>query len=168
MALQQISTVAVGTDITQQVGYLIQANDRLGAFDLIFENNGPNTASILLKQYVGTNVAGNVSGYAQLGGIFTVAPASLTTASGAVVGVQGGSVTKHLVVVGKQLGIFGSGSTTVNVSVAIRNSSDLRGASFDFVPTPGHQGWGYDPGTNVNALRPAWGTPPDASNLPLY
>ena len=168
MALQQISTVSIGSDITQQVGYLIQGNDRLGTFDLIFENTGPNTASILVKQFVGTTTVGNVSGYAALGSIFTIAAASGLSASGATIGVQGGTVTKHYTVVGKQLGIFGSGNTTVNVSVAIRNTSDLRGAQWDFVATPGHQGWGYDPSTNVNALRPAWGNPPDRPDLPIY
>jgi len=166
MALQQISTISIGTDITQQTGYLVQGNDRLGTFDLIFENTGPNVASILVKQFVGTLTPGNVSGYAALGSIFTVAAASGLSASGATIGVQGGSVTKHYTVVGKQLGIFGSGNTTVNVSVAIRNTGDLRGAQFDFVPA-GRVGYGFDPGYNINAFRPAWGNPPDAPNLPV-
>jgi hypothetical protein len=163
--MNQISTIPLGTDITQSVGYFVSANDRLGAIDIVFENTGPNQATVVLKQYVGTSAAGNVSGYVPLGTYFTLAPGGNPSSSNGR-NVVGGTVTKHYTVLSKQLGVFGSGNTTINATVVIRNRGDLRGSSFDFVPIA-RKGYGYDSGYNIGATTPNWGAPPDAPNLPV-
>jgi hypothetical protein len=116
--MNQLSSIGFGTDATVFAGYAQSAGDRLGKIDFIFENTGPNQAYIKLGQYDGTT---SPSGYAQIGDAFTVAP--------------GGALTKSYVLLSKRVAFFGSGSTTVNISTAIRNKGDLRGAQIDIVAT---------------------------------
>jgi hypothetical protein len=138
--MNQLSSIGFGTDATVFAGYAQSAGDRLGKIDFIFENTGPNQAYIKLGQYDGTT---SPSGYAQIGDAFTVAP--------------GGALTKSYVLLSKRVAFFGSGSTTVNISTAIRNKGDLRGAQIDIVAV-GRKGWGLDPAFNPPELTKKWGS----------
>lgn len=72
-----------------------------------------------------------------------------------------GTITKSLKLVSKRIGFFGSGGPTfVNISAAIRNPSDLRGAQIDIVAS-GRKGWGYDTAFDKGTLTKNWGPPPD-------
>jgi hypothetical protein len=138
--MNQLSAIGFGTDANVFAGYIQSAGERLGNIDLVFENTGPSQAYIKLMQYDGTT---SPSGYAVVGVPFTVAP--------------GGTTTKSYVLLNKRIGLFGSGSTTVNVSTVIRNKADLRGAQIDIVAV-GRRGYGYDEAYNKAELKKKWGT----------
>lgn len=146
--MNQISSVSFGADATRANGYLLSAGERLGNFDLVLENVGPNAAYVKLMQYDGVT---SPSGFAVIGTPFTVA--------------AGGVLTKSYSLIGKRVGLFGSGNTLVNVSTVLRNKADLRGAQIDLVVT-GRRGWGYDEGWQKNELKKKWGSvsvPPTTS-----
>jgi len=137
--MNQVSSVGFGTDATLLAGYAQSANDRLGNVDFIFENTGSNQVYIQLRQYDGTT---SPSGYANVGSAFTVVP--------------GGTSTRSYTFLSKRIGFFGSGSTKVNISSAIRNKGDLRGAQIDIVAT-GRRSWGYDQAFDKATLTQQWG-----------
>lgn len=143
--MNQQSSIGFGTDATLFAGYAQSANDRLGNIDFIFENTGANQAYIKLAQYDGST---SPSGYATIGVPFTLVP--------------GGVATKSFVILGKRVAFFGSGSTTVNISTAIRNKGDLRGAQIDIVAV-GREGWGLDAAFNPATLTKKWGSVPTVS-----
>lgn len=79
-----------------------------------------------------------------------------------------GTITKSLKLVSKRIGFFGSGvggSTAVNISTAVRNPADLRGAQIDIV-AGGRRGWGYDTAFDKGTLTKNWGAPPDRPSDP--
>lgn len=143
--MNQQSSIGFGSDATRFAGYAQAAGDRLGNIDFIFENTGANQAYIKLAQYDGST---SPSGYADLGAAFTVA--------------AGGVKTVSYVILGKRVAFFGSGNTTVNISTAIRNKGDLRGAQIDIV-AQGRKGWGYDPAFDQPQLTKKWGAVPSVS-----
>lgn len=137
--MNQVSIIPIGTDANLQAGYAFVANDSLGAFDMAFENVGDNTAYLQLRTYDGVSAP---SGYVNLGAAFSLKPRA--------------THTSHLVVLSSQVGIFGSGNTVVNASVAIRNKGNLRGAQID-IKTGGRKGWGFDQAFNVKSFTsPGW------------
>jgi hypothetical protein len=138
--MNQSSKVPFGSNASYLAGYAYRANARLGNIDLIFDNQGANDATIILKE------ATAPSGWTPITTWFTV--------------VAGGNVTKSLKLLSKKVGFFGSGNTTVNVSSAIRNPADLRGAEYDIVIT-GRKDWGFDPAFDTPAFEPNWGDPSD-------
>ncbi len=144
--MNQQSQIGFGADATVLAGYAQATGDRLGAFDLIFENTGANDAVITLKEYTG---AASPSGYANIGGQV-----------GFTIKAGGGTATRSIRSLNKRIGFFGSGNTLVNISTAIRNKADLRGAQIDIVAT-GRRGWGYDPAFDAKSTRANWGTQPD-------
>ena len=121
--MNQVSSVAFGTDANVFQGYAESANDRLGAIDFVFENTGPNAAYIRLAQYDG---ATSPSGFATIDTSYTVSPFTANFLGFAV--APGGTVTRHYTLVSKRVAFFGSGNTIVNISAVLRNKSDLRGA----------------------------------------
>ena len=133
--MNQISGLGFGMDNTVLAGAAHTAGDRLGSFDLIIENTGSNDLTLLFKTY-------SESSWTQIG-------SSVTVKAG------GGTTTEHFSLINKTLGFFGSGNTTANITVVIRNKGDLRGAQID-LKTPGHKGWGYDLGFDKNANRTPW------------
>ncbi len=151
--MNQVSSVAFGTNAYQFQGYAESANDRLGAIDFVFENTGPNTAYIRLAQYDGVT---SPSGYATIDTSYTASPPFTAGFLGFGV-VPGGTVTRHYTLISKRVAFFGSGSTIVNISAVLRNKSDLRGAQIDIVAI-GRRGWGYDEGWNRNELIKKWGS----------
>lgn len=147
--MNQCSQIGFSGDATVLAGYAQAANDRLGAFDLVFENTGSNAAVITLKTWDGTT---SPSGYANVPG-----QVAFTVAAG------GGVVTRSLRLLNKRLGFFGSGNTLVNVSTVIRNKADLRGAQISLVAT-GRRGWGYDDAFNSKETRAGYGAAPDSAS----
>lgn len=133
--MNQQSIIPIGSNATYLAGYAFAANEVLGNVDFIFENVGPGTAYIRLKTYDGVS---SPSGYADLLPAFTIVPK--------------GTVTKSLSLLSTRLGIFGSGNTRLNVSTAIRNKANLRGAQIDFV-TPGKKGYAFDKATNIGEFQ---------------
>jgi hypothetical protein len=129
----QLSMIGLGTDATKAAGYLVAASERLGNFDINFDNTGTGDAFIQLKELTG-------SGFVNLG------------ASQAV--KAGGSKTVSLVLLSKTVGIFGSGKTTINASVNIRNKADLRGADFNIVNLF-KRGYGLDTGASSAVIGTA-------------
>ena len=149
--MNQLSSIGLGSDISVIAGYLLAANDRLGKFDIVVENNGLTDATIILKEYTGRTGGVAVSGFEPIGSHFVVK--------------AGGTLTRGYTLLSKKVGLFGSGNATVNVSTVIRNKGNLRGAQIDIV-NAGRRGWGFDPGFNTKAFKPVWGSPPDAPALP--
>jgi len=139
--INQVSSIGFGSDISVMEGYVQAANERLGNFDLIIENRGANTLTILLKE-CGLS-AGGTGPYTPLGGYYTV--------------VAGGIKSINLSVLSQRIGFFGSGNTTANFSTVIKNAADLRGAQIDIVAT-GRRGYGFDTANDTKAGRPKWGT----------
>lgn len=150
--MNQISVIPLGTDASKLAGYSANNNDRLGRVDLVIENVGDNVASILVKQLDLTAIAYGGSGSTPPSGV------TAATAGGAGGGVQAGTWTTivalftvaakatktiKLVVSNKTIGFFGSGNTIVNISPAMRNPANLRGAQFD-IQQPGRAGYGFD------------------------
>lgn len=150
--MNQASSVPFGTDATVFQAYAQSANERLGAIDFVFENTGPNTAYIRLAQYDGTT---SPSGFATIDTSYTASPFTANFLGFAV--APGGTVTRHYNLISKTVAFFGSGSTTVNISAALRNPSDLRGSQIDIVPA-GRRSWGYNEGWNRNELIKKWGS----------
>lgn len=152
--MNQVSAIGFGVDADKLAGYAQAVNDRLGNFDLIVENTGDNTLYMIVREQKHTTVA-YASGYADVGSWFTVVPR----------GVQ----TKSYSLVSKRVGFFGSGrdsnaaaaSTKANVSVVLRNKSDLRGAQIDIV-SMARRGWGVDEAFDAPTLTKKWGAPPDS------
>ena len=145
--MNQNSSVGFGTDANILAAYAHAANDRLGNFDLVVENTGANTLYLQVREHDGVT---SPSGYANLGAAFTVVPR--------------GTVTRSYLLLSKQIGFFGSGNTTANISTAIRNPADLRGAQIDIV-VQGRTGWGFDNAFDKKAFRsPGWGPFPDNGN----
>lgn len=147
--MNQQSQIGFGTDATVLAGYAQATGDRLGAFDLIFENTGANDAVITLKEYTGTLAAASPSGYANIGGQV-----------GFTIKAGGGTATRSIRSLNKRMGFFGSGNTLVNITTVIRNKADLRGAQIDIIST-GRRGWGYDPAFDSKSTRANWGVQPD-------
>lgn len=143
--MNQQSAIGFGSDATKFAGYAQAAGDRLGNIDFIFENTGANQAYVKLAQYDGST---SPSGYADIGAAITLAP--------------GGVKTVSYVILGKRVAFFGSGNTTVNISTALRNHGDLRGAQIDIVAV-GRKGWGYDPAFDQPQLTKKWGNVPSVS-----
>lgn len=133
--MYQSSKVPFGTNPAVFNGYLQRANARLGNIDLIYQNEGANDAHILVQE------ATAPSGYTPVGGWFEV--------------VAGGTVTRSYNLLSKKIGFFGTGNTTVNISAAIRNPADLRGAEYD-LQVVGRKNWGYDPAFDTAAYEPNW------------
>lgn len=150
--MNQVSSVAFGTNAFVFQGYAESANDRLGAIDFVFENTGPNTAYIRLGQYDGVT---NPSGFATIDTTYTAAPFTTNFLGFAV--APGGAVTRHYTLISKRVAFFGSGNTIVNISAVLRNKADLRGAQIDIVTT-GRRGWGYDEGWERTELVKKWGS----------
>lgn len=150
--MNQASSVPFGTDATVYQAYAQSANERLGAIDFVFENTGPNTAYIRLAQYDGTT---SPSGFATIDTSYTASPFTANFLGFAV--APGGTVTRHYNLISKTVAFFGSGSTTVNISAALRNPSDLRGSQIDIIPA-GRRSWGYNEGWNRNELIKKWGS----------
>lgn len=139
--LPQSSKIPFGTNPAVFNGFVYRANDRLGNIDLIYENVGANTASILVQEAVAP------SGYTPVGGWFNV--------------VAGGTLTRSYTLLSKKIAFFGTGNTVVNVSAAIRNPADLRGEGWD-LQIVGRKGWAYDPAFDTAAFEPNW---PNLSDL---
>lgn len=149
--MNQASQVPFGVDASVVAGYAQRANERLGNVDFIFENTGLKDANIIVKEWDGTT---SPSGYKAIGTWFTVDAK--------------GTTTKSFSLVSKRVGFFGSGvggSTAVNITAAIRNPADLRGAQIDIV-AGGRRGWGYDDAFDRATLTKNWGPPPDRPSDP--
>lgn len=146
--MTQASSIGFGNDATVMAGYAHRANDRLGTFTLIVENVGDNDLYLRIKEHDGTTAP---SGYADIGGAINV--------------VARGQQTVNLSLISKQIGFFGSGNTIANISSAIRNRADLRGAQIDIVPV-GKRGWSLDAGFDRGLLE-NWGPHPDTGDAPL-
>lgn len=142
--MNQSSLVPFGTSTTDLNGYAQAAGDRLGNFDLIFENIGDNAVNIDVKEL---NAAGT-------------SYATVLVNTGSI--VARGTKTVSVKSVSKRLGFFtnAGGNTSVNISTAIRNKGDLRGAQIDIVAT-GKRGWGLDVGHNPATTQKRWGLVPD-------
>ena len=145
--LNQISGVPFGSDATLLAGYATAINERLGNIDFVVENTGPNTLWMEFREYTGVATPLAASGYINLGAALTVVP--------------GGVAHQSLSILSQQIGFFGSGNTTANISCVFRNPADRRGAQIDIFVV-GRKGWSVDPGFPVKAYRPNWGSPPDS------
>ena len=138
--MNQISKIPIGTDITKLEGFALTANAKLGSIDVIYENTGPNNAILELQQFVPTSGASGA--YVPIGGSFSIA--------------RGGVVSKSYVILSQRFGLFGSGPTTINMTVTIRNPSELRGGEFT-LDYQGRTGWNnYDVAFDVAAVTPTW------------
>jgi len=136
----QLGQVPFGTDATTISGYALRASDRLGTFDITFENLGTNTAYIALRELVSGYPAYTYNAQtAVLGSPFTLTPGAVTT--------------KHLSVTSEQIGLFGSGNTQVGVTLLFRNPADRRASPLIEAIAVGKQGWGFAPGYNQNAFQ---------------
>lgn len=147
----QISVIGLGTDISKLAGYTVYGGARLGRVDLVMENVGDNTATLTIKEFAPTwdglsasSWASNKTPSGTQTGTWTTVVANFT------IGARATKTTK-LVVVGKTLGIFGSGNTTVNVTPILRNPANLRGAQFDIIQ-PGRAGFGFETGFDQTAF----------------
>ena len=136
----QLGQVPFGTDATTISGYAIRASDRLGTFDVAFENVGTNTAYIKFLELVSGYPAYTYNSQSPVLGVpFTVGPGNL--------------VTKHLSVTSEQIGLFGSGNTQVAVTLLFRNPADRRASPLLELIAVGKQNWGFAPGYNQNAFQ---------------
>jgi hypothetical protein len=140
---QQLSNIAFGTDATTLSGYALRLNDRFGAVDLIFENVGANQATLFIREYT--------SGYPNYTYPATGSQYFNTGFGAAIVIPPGGVKTQHLVQASTQMGLFGSGNTSVNVTIALRNPADRRNPEIECIPV-GKQNWGFAPGFNSTAF----------------
>ena len=142
--MNQISCVPFGTGTADLNGYAHASGDRLGCLDLIFENIGDNAVTIDVKEL---NAAGT-------------SYATTLASTGSI--VARGTKTVSVKTVSKRLGFFtnAGGNTSVNISTAIRNKGDLRGAQIDIVAT-GRKGWSFDVGHNKATTQKFWGPQPD-------
>ncbi len=143
--MNQISSIGFGDDANVLAGYALSANDRLGNIDLLIENTGDNDLYLKVAEYDG---ATSPSGYAALGAAQSI--------------VARGQKTVSLNLLSKQIGFFGSGDTTANISTVIRNKADLRNPQIDIVPVFARKGWGFNEGIDKAAFRsPGYDSPPD-------
>ena len=131
--MNQLSQIGFGTNIQVCAGYAQATGDRLGPVDFVIHNTGNNALTLQLREHDGTT---SPSGYKNVVGV-----SAFTTI------VAGGVATLHTTLLGKQVGFFGSGSTTANISPVLRNKADLRGAQIDSD--------GTTPSTRVRSVRPA-------------
>ncbi len=129
--MTQASTIGLGADASVLAAYAYRSSDRLGNFDILYENIGDNDAYLRVKQLVGTT-------YTDVDVVGTIKAK--------------GTVSRSYCLVAQQIAFFGSGNTSLNASFAIRTPSDLRGASFTLVPV-GRQGWSTAPGYNSAAYN---------------
>lgn len=149
--MNQVSQVSFGPDATQHQAYVLNGNERLGNLDLVIENTDSSATLVFIPKVQSTLTP---SGFANVSSPVSIVPRGVKTIS--------------LNLLGKKLGLFGSGqdssgravSVTANVSAVIRNKGDLRGAQLDIVNV-GRRGWGYDKGFNKASTGLRWGTPPD-------
>lgn len=157
--MNQLSAIGFGVDADVFAGYAQSANDRLGDIDLVVENTGSTTLYMVVRQYDGNT---SPSGFANVGDAFVVVP--------------GGTQSKHFNLLNKRIGFFGSGNTATdlsgtatsakaNISTALRNKADLRGAQISIV-AGGRRGWGFDEGFDSHTLAKKFGTPPDFPSEP--
>ena len=138
--MNQISKIPIGTDITKLEGFALTANAKLGQIDVIFENTGTNDCLLQVQQFVPTSGASGA--YTALGSSFSVK--------------RGGVVSKSFVITSARFGLFGSGPTTVNMTVTIRNPAELRGGEFT-LDYQGRTGWNnYDVAFDSAAVTPTW------------
>ncbi len=144
--MQNFAKIGLGADANDLAGSAFTPNDRLGPVNIQIENiqpeNAPaagNAAYVVIKQLTGSGWANLVSG-------FSVA--------------AGGRVNKEVKVFTKKIGFFGSGNTTVTISVQHAHGSALRGGQID-VEATGRRGYGYDTGVDgaVNHPGLVGGTP---------
>jgi len=133
--MNQISSIGFGSDASVLAGYALAADGRLGNISLVVENTGANSLYLQIREHTGTT---SPSGYSNLGTAVTVVPKGIKDI--------------NLNLLSKQIGFFGSGNTTANISTVIRNKGDLRGAQIDIVPVS-RQGWGYADGFSTAAFR---------------
>lgn len=157
--MNQISSIGFGPNAELLSAYAHTVNRRLGNIDFVFENTGDNTLWIQVRQFDGV---ASPSGYANVGAALLIVP--------------GGTVTASYNLLGKEIGFFGSGNTSIdgtgtatsakaNISTIIRNKSDLRGAQIDIEPV-GRKGWGYDAAFNRGNLTKEWGSvDPDSGDI---
>lgn len=134
--MKQVSIIPFGTDASKIAGYAI-STQRLGNFDLLIENVGDTTLTMCVKQFV----SGSPSSYSIIVPWFSVVP--------------GGTTSKACVVNTQQIGFFGSGGTTANITFSYRNPANLRGAQVDIVPV-GKYGWTYDIAYPTGSTQPTW------------
>jgi len=138
--MNQISKIPIGTDITKLEGFALTANAKLGAIDIIYENTGPNDCILELQQFVPTSGASGA--YVPIGSSFSLK--------------RGGTVSKSYVILSQRFGLFGSGPTTVNMTVCIRGTSELKGGEFT-LDYQGRTGWNnYDVAFDTAAYEPTW------------
>ena len=146
----QISQIGFGSNIQVCAAYAQAANDRLGPVDFVIHNTGANSLTLQIREHDGTT---SPSGYKNVVGV-----SAFTTV------VAGGVVNIHTTLVSKQVGFFGSGNTTANITPVLRNKADLRGASIDIIAL-GRRGFGWDDAFDKAAFRaPGWGAQPDSGN----
>ena len=145
--MNQVSQIGFGTNIQVCAAYALAAGDRLGPITFVVHNTGANTLTLQLREHDGTT---SPSGYKNVVGV-----SAFTTI------VAGGQANINTVLLNKQVGFFGSGNTTANISTVLRNKADLRGAQIDIVPL-GRRGFGWDDAFDKAAFKaPGWGTSPD-------
>ena len=142
--INQASSLGFGANADVLAGYALAANDRLGNIDLVIENTGLNPLYLQIKEHDGVTAP---SGYANLGSALSI--------------VAKGTKTVSLNLISKQIGFFGSGNTTANISTVIRNPADRRNAQIDIV-AGGRRNFGFDDAFDKKAFRsPGWGPQPD-------
>lgn len=121
------------------------------------ENTGDYNLHLQLKTYDGTT---SPSGWAPFGTAVDIV-------------ARGQKTIECSGILATKLGFFGSGwnpavgasaakSTTANISLAIRNPADLRGAQIDMVVV-GRKGFGYNDGFNKGTLTKNWSAAPTTS-----
>ena len=139
----QVSTLGFGSDASVISGYAFRTNEKFGNVNLNFENTGSNSVVLQLRELVGSG--SNAAYSVNLTPQFTL--------------VAGGVTNKSLVILNQQIGLFGSGQTTVNMSIEQRNMGDRRHAEIEIIPV-GKQNWGYSPAFAVNAYSGNYGPTP--------
>jgi hypothetical protein len=139
----QISTIGFSNDASVTNGYAFRTNEKFGNVNFGFENTGNNSVVLQLRELVGS---GSLASYSvNLTPQFTL--------------VAGGTTNKALVILNQQIGLFGSGLTTVNVAIEMRNMADRRNPQIEVVPL-GKQFWTTSPGLMVNAYSGGYGPTP--------
>jgi len=181
----QASAVPFGTDATRLAGYAMTANERLGAIDFSFSNEGSIPAYIKVMAYIGPTTT--PSGYADvlpldseaMNNVTANPPSSaitgFTTVGPPFVVQPRGTITRSYNLLTSRIGFFGSGiagnvvqqqapyntvrvsSTIVNITAILRNPGNLRGAQID-ISQVGRQGWGFDQAFNTPNLTKKWGS----------
>jgi len=136
----QITNIPIGTNIAVLEGFALTANSKLGPIEILYENTGPNNALLLLQQFVPTG--GTSGAYVPIGSSFSIN--------------RGGVVSKSYVILSQRFGLFGSGPTTISMTVTMRNPSNLAGNEFT-LDYQGRTGWNnFDVAFDQAAYEPAW------------